>query len=97
MERKKLEKHEVQAGLTSLSGWRSKDGKLCKKFEFADFAASLAFVNSVGTLAEAADHHPDIKLGWGYAELEITTHDRGGITDFDFALARQIERLSRPD
>ena len=95
MERKKLETDEVAERLSRLNGWRSVDGKLHKRFEFANFAESLAFVNRVGEFAEAADHHPDIKLGWGYAEFEITTHDRGGITDFDFALAEQIENLHR--
>jgi 4a-hydroxytetrahydrobiopterin dehydratase len=50
-------------------------------------------VNKVGALAEEADHHPDIKLGWGYAEFALTTHDRGGLTDFDFDLARKIDLL----
>jgi 4a-hydroxytetrahydrobiopterin dehydratase len=95
VERKKLETEEVADRLGRLNGWRSVGGKLHKRFEFANFADSLAFVNQAGELAEAADHHPDIKLGWGYAEFEITTHDRGGITDFDFALAEQIENLQR--
>mgnify|MGYP003296976369 CR=1 FL=1 len=93
MERKKLDTGEVDAKLSGLIGWAAVDGKLHKRFEFANFAESLAFVNRAGELAEAADHHPDIKLGWGYAEFEITTHDRGGMTDFDFALAAQIEGL----
>lgn len=96
VERKKLENDEIEARLGNLNGWRAADGKLHKRFEFANFAESLAFVNRAGELAEAADHHPDVKLGWGYAEFEITTHDRGGITDFDFALAEKIERLVRP-
>ena len=95
MERKKLNAEEVEDRLVGLNGWRSIDGKLHKRFEFVNFADSLAFVNRAGELAEAADHHPDVKLGWGYAEFEITTHDRGGITDFDFALAEQIEELGR--
>jgi len=41
----------------------------------------LAFVNRVGEIAEATDHHPDITFGWGYAEISTTTHDRDGITD----------------
>ncbi len=54
----------------------------------------FAFVNKAGEFAEEMDHHPDIKLGWGYAEFEITTHDRGGLTEFDFALAEKIENSS---
>lgn len=95
MERKKLDDSEVASRLAGLAGWSENAGKLHKRYEFGDFAESLAFVNRAGELAEAADHHPDIKLGWGYAEFDITTHDRGGITEFDFALAEQIERLNR--
>jgi 4a-hydroxytetrahydrobiopterin dehydratase len=93
VERKKLLAEEVSERLNGLQNWDAVNDKLHKRFEFANFAESLAFVNKAGVLAEAVDHHPDIKLGWGYAEFEITTHDRGGITDFDFALAKQIDGI----
>lgn len=81
---------ELNAALSELDGWKV-DGKcLRRRWTFENFAASLAFVNRVGVLAEDADHHPDIKFGWGYAELLLTTHDRGGITDVDIALAAKI-------
>ncbi len=92
MERKILDAAAIDQALSSLDGWRADDGHLKRRFEFANFAESLAFVNQVGELAEAADHHPDITFGWGYAELAITTHDRGGITDVDVALATQINQ-----
>ena len=93
MERRKLSHDEIEQAIKGLNGWRAEDDMLVKRFEFPNFSESLAFVNKVGERAEAADHHPDIKFGWGYAEFEITTHDRGGITDFDFALAREIEEI----
>ena len=93
MERKKLEPEEVNENLKRLNGWLGENDKLTNRFKFANLAESLVYVNKVGELAEAADHHPDIKLGWGYAEFEITTHDRGGITPFDFALAEKIDAL----
>ena len=93
MERRKLSHNEIEQAIKGLNGWRAEDDKLVKRFEFPDFAESLAFVNKVGERSEAANHHPDIKFGWGYAEFEITTHDRGGITDVDFALAREIEEI----
>lgn len=93
MERRKLTVEEINEGLKELEGWVARDGKLFKRFEFPNFAESLEFVNQAGELAEAADHHPDVKLGWGYAEFEIMTHDRGGITDVDLSLAREIDRL----
>ena len=94
MERRKLEDAEIAERLEGLEGWSADGGLLRKKFTFPNFAAAVEFVNLVGERAEAADHHPDIKLGWGYAEFEITTHDRGGLTDLDFALAREIDAIS---
>ena len=93
MERKKLTSEEVENALAGLNGWTASDDKLKKRFEFTNFAESLAFVNKAGQIAEAADHHPDIKLGWGYAEFEVTTHDRGGITAFDIDLAEKIDGI----
>jgi len=92
-ERVLLTEEEVIDGLERLSGW-SADGKsLKRRFEFGDFAEALAFVNKAGAVAEAADHHPDICFGWGYAELGLTTHDRGGITDLDFEVAAKINEI----
>ena len=96
MERRILTANDLAESLTSLNGWTADGTVLRRRFAFPDFAASLAFVNAVGELAEAADHHPDITFGWGYAEFALTTHDRGGITDVDVALARQIDALTLP-
>lgn len=93
MRREKLDAEAITERLTSLDGWTAENGRLNKRFDFENFAAALAFVNKAAAFAEAADHHPDIKLGWGYAEFDITTHDRGGLTDFDFALAKKIDEL----
>lgn len=93
MERKKLTAEEVKTELANVNGWETSNDRLKKRFSFSNFAESLAFVNKLGGEAEAMDHHPDIKMGWGYAEIEITTHDRGGITDVDFAFARKIDKL----
>ena len=93
MERKKLENGEIEARISTTDKWRFDEGALFKRFEFANFAESLAFVNQVGEIAEAVDHHPDITFGWGYAELRTTTHDRGGVTDVDFALVEKIDGI----
>ena len=73
--------------------WSAEENKLRRHFKFENFASALDFVNRVGALAEEADHHPDICFGWGYANLELTTHDRSGITDVDIALAHRIDSL----
>jgi 4a-hydroxytetrahydrobiopterin dehydratase len=93
MERKILSESELGEAVAALQGWAIARKFLKKRVEFNSFAAALAFVNRVGELAESADHHPDITFGWGYAEIALTTHDRGGVTDVDVALAQRIDKL----
>ena len=93
MERKKLAPEEITSGLAELKNWQTEGDFLIKQFKFSNFAEALEFVNRVGRIAERLDHHPDIFFGWGHAEIKLTTHDRGGLTDFDFAAAREIDGL----
>lgn len=93
MERKKLSAEEILSNLAELNYWKVVNNKLLKRFQFANFAESLAFINKIGEIAEAHDHHPDINFGWAYAEIFITTHDAGGLTEKDFALAKEIDGI----
>ena len=89
MKREKLTDSEITHRLAEMEGWTVKDNHLFKRFEFKNFVDSLEFVINVGDIAEKHDHHPDISFGWGYAEINLTTHDTGGITEFDFAVAKE--------
>lgn len=93
MERRKLTADEVAAGLGQLGNWTTEGDVIKRRYSFENFAESLAFVNKVGEIAEDMDHHPDITFGWGYAEIATTTHDRGGVTDVDLALATRIDSI----
>ena len=93
MKRRKLTPDEVLKGVETLNGWEVDGDRIKRRFEFKNFAEALEFVNKVGAIAEEADHHPDITFGWGYAEIATTTHDRGGVTDVDIALAGSIDLL----
>ena len=97
MNRELLSDVALTEAIARLKGWTTEDKFLKKHMKFENFAAALSFVNQVGVLAEAADHHPDITFGWGYADIALTTHDRGGITDFDVALGRNIDTLPLVD
>jgi 4a-hydroxytetrahydrobiopterin dehydratase len=66
---------------------------IARTFKFPDFARALDFVNRVGAIAERHCHHPDIHLTWGRVDIESWTHDAGGITEKDFQLASDIDRL----
>ncbi|HWD55718.1 MAG TPA: 4a-hydroxytetrahydrobiopterin dehydratase [Acidimicrobiales bacterium] len=76
--------------------WTRAGGELTTTVKLHDFAAALAFVNAVGAVAEAANHHPDIDIRWNTVRLALTTHDSGGITLLDLALAAAVDRI-RPD
>ena len=73
--------------------WQTVDGHLARSFQFPDFAQALAFVNRIGALAEAANHHPDIELGWGRVVVKLFTHDENRVGDRDYALAAAIDAL----
>jgi 4a-hydroxytetrahydrobiopterin dehydratase len=76
------------------AGWRIVEGHhLEKEFRFPDFAQALAFTNAIGAAAEEMGHHPDILLGWGRVRVTTWTHDAGGLTEKDYALAAKIDRL----
>ncbi len=86
---------EIERALSDLPGWK-RDGKsLTKLYEFGGFKASMAFANTVGELAERADHHPDINIQYHKVTLALSSHDSGGITDRDLRLARQIEAAAK--
>lgn len=80
------------------NAWKevNEDGlqSLYREFSFKNFAEALSFVNKVGELAEKANHHPDIALGWGYVKVWLTTHSDGGVTEKDHELATQIDQLT---
>jgi 4a-hydroxytetrahydrobiopterin dehydratase len=74
------------------AGWTVVDGHhLFKTYKFPDFAQALAFVNRIGAIAEAANHHPDIELSWGKVTVKTFTHDTNSITAKDYALAAAID------
>ena len=86
-----LAKDEVKARLSAMAGWEQDGDEIEKKFRFADFKESMAFVNAVAALANTADHHPDISIKYNKVKLTLSTHSEGGITEKDFALAAQID------
>lgn len=89
-----LNDEEIDRQLSDLADWtRSEsdgDAAITATFVGDDFAASLARVNAVGALAEAAQHHPDINIRWNAVTLVLSTHSEGGLTQADIELAHQI-------
>jgi 4a-hydroxytetrahydrobiopterin dehydratase len=76
------------------SEWQREGDEIVRNFEFADFAAAMAFANRVAETAEEANHHPDILVhGWNKVRMSLTNHAAGGLTDADFAMAAKIDGL----
>jgi 4a-hydroxytetrahydrobiopterin dehydratase len=77
-----------------LTDWYVEDGWLRRKFNTDGWPTTLMLVNAVGFLCEAAWHHADLSVTWGKVWVKLKTHSAGGITEKDFALAKQIEELA---
>ena len=77
-------------------GWsRSEDGRaLLRSYEFEDFSHAFAFLTRVAMEAEKADHHPEFTSVWNRVDFRLTSHDAGGVTERDVALATVIDRLA---
>lgn len=88
-----LTKAEIDARMKEIPRWSRKGKSITRTWKFQDFPEALRFINRIGDLAEAVDHHPDIFNSWATVRLSLTTHDRGGLTEFDFDLARKIDSL----
>jgi len=89
-----LNEQELNEQLAGLEGWELRDGALRKRYSFDDFARALAFTNRVGGAAEAANHHPDLAVGWGYVEVAWVSHDAGGVTERDTQIAARCDELA---
>jgi 4a-hydroxytetrahydrobiopterin dehydratase len=87
----KLEKSEIERRLSALNGWEFKDNAISKLYRFKTFMDGIRFLNQVAEMAEAADHHPDVKINYTRITFSCSTHDQGGVTEKDFKLASQIE------
>ncbi len=90
----KLDETQIQISLKSLHNWHLEQGELIRIVTFQDFKEAMNFVNHVADLAESAGHHPDIDIRYNKVRLALVTHDAGGITPRDIALARDIDKKS---
>lgn len=87
-----LNRAEIDNLLKAHPGWNLEGGKLIREWRFKDFVGAMAFVNRVAELAEAAGHHPDIDIRYNQVKLALVSHDAGGLTDRDAAMASQISK-----
>lgn len=90
----KLTPSQIKAALRAVRKWKKRGKTISRTYAFKDFPAAIKFVNAVARVAEKAWHHPDIDIRWNQVTLTLTTHDAGGLTEKDFALAQRFDRLA---
>jgi 4a-hydroxytetrahydrobiopterin dehydratase len=82
---------DIAEKLKDLPGWYFEEGWIRRAYKTDGWHTTLMLVNTIGYLAEAAYHHPDLNVTWARITVKLSTHSAGGITAKDFELARRIE------
>lgn len=89
-----LTTEQVQNALNELAGWSTDDGKLYRRFTFSDFSAAFGFMSRAALLAEKSDHHPEWFNVYNRVDVWLVSHDAGGITERDTAMAKAMNALT---
>jgi 4a-hydroxytetrahydrobiopterin dehydratase len=84
---------ELEDVLKANPAWKLDEGKLVREWTFKDFVEAMTFVNRIAEIAEAAGHHPDIDIRYNRVLLGLISHDAGGITKRDAAMAGNIDKI----
>lgn len=88
-----LSSDQLDLELATVPAWTRDGDRIVRTIEAPSFLGALDLVNAIGRAAEDADHHPDIDIRWRTVTLALSTHDAGGLTEKDFALALVIDEL----
>ena len=87
---------DIVLRMGDVPAWHHRGNAIERVFDRGDFASAMRFANRVADAAVAADHHPDMLIAFNRVTLTLTSHDAGGLTERDFALARTIDRFVEP-
>ena len=88
-----LNTKQIGLHLTTVPDWTNRAQTICRTYKFEGFLMSIAFVHRIAKRAQKMNHHPDIDIRFDQVKLTLTTHDAGGLTEKDFALARQCDEV----
>ncbi len=91
---KTLSESDISKALETLNDWNFIENALEKKFQFKDFKQALGFIVQIGTLAEKANHHPELFNVYNKVTIRLNTHDANGVTQKDFDLAKGIDEIA---
>ena len=84
---------EIQEKLSALNEWEFKDNTIRKTFTFETYMESIGFINRLAEIAEEANHHPDMLVGWCRIDVAFTSHDQGGVTLACIEMAKKAESV----
>lgn len=94
----KLGPEQIASELLSVPGWTIEAGELTRVIDLGSYQEGLVTTMIVGKLAEDLNHHPDMRLSYQQLAISMVTHDAGGgLTAFDFELARRINAVLATD
>lgn len=93
MAAEKLSDEEISEHLATLDQWTMVEGKLTREYRFNDFIEAFGFMTRAAMVAEAINHHPEWFNVYNKVIVQLTTHDVGGISNYDFQLAARMEQL----
>ena len=91
----RLSDQQIEDALKELEGWTLENGKLSREFKFANFIEAFGFMTSAAIEAEKMDHHPEWSNVYSKVNVQLVTHDAGGITELDLELARKMDALGK--
>ena len=89
----KLTDTEIAKHMKALPEWELGDDRIKRTFRFEDFVEAFGWMSSVALVAERMNHHPEWKNVWATVEVELSTHDAGGLTELDMKLAAKMDAL----
>ncbi|ACK71328.1 transcriptional coactivator/pterin dehydratase [Gloeothece citriformis PCC 7424] len=92
---KSLTETEIKTAVNSLPGWSINNNKLHREYKFNSFVEAFGFMSSTALIAESMGHHPEWSNVYNIVIIDLTTHDAGGITDADVALARKMNEVAQ--
>jgi len=88
-----MDADRIARHLHQVAGWALVDGAIQKRFDFADYHRTMAFVNAVAWVAHVEDHHPDLAVSYNRCTVRFNTHSVGGISINDFICAAKVDAL----
>jgi len=88
-----IDAEEIESWMKKVPEWDFEEASITRTIEVDGFMDGIELVNDIAEVAEEENHHPDIDIRWGRIVLTLTTHDEGGLTEEDFALARRLDNL----